>query len=418
MISLDSTTFYVLLEALAVLAGGCGMLVFVAMQRARHRKMLMIDLVHRLKSAGSQRMATLEVQIKQKKELNEAQAHEVAQQILAAETHFYQYLVKALLQVDDRQLIELDREVELLTDSIAKAAPVVDVAAGQVGTAHVNAEQITQLLGTMEKNHSQLLGEIKKSAETIRTGLTNLQGVPMAAVASAAAGAVTANAAPPAAVVTPAAAHDALEELPDIEDSSATAPSSDLESLPDIEDSLPAAAPMAVPGTPLNAPASGANVSASDDAIEQIAEMPDDLLGMSAAPPAAAVTTSVAPEPALTLEEQSDTPTTPLPAAPAAPAAAASATTAMTNDDIDALLAGAMPAAPPAVKPTEAAPVTPSVAASIDEMYANEPLIPETETEIAPKAADNSTKASDAAPATPAASNVDDLLAELDALLK
>lgn len=414
MISLDSTTFYVLLEALAVLAGGCGMLVFVAMQRARRRKMLMIDLVHRLKSAGSQRMATLEAQIKQKKELNEAQAHDVAQQILAAETHFYQYLVKALLQVDDRQLIELDREVELLTDSIAKAAPVVDVAASHVGTAQVNAEQITQLLGTMEKNHSQLLGEIKKSAETIRTGLTNLQGVPMAAVASAAAGAVTTSAAPPTAVAAPAAAHDALEELPDIDDSPAAAPSTDLESLPDIEDSLPAAAP----DTPIEAASTAADVGVSDDAFEQIAEMPDGSLDMDTTP-TVAPPAPVAAEPAFTLEAQSDTPTTPLPAAQPAPeAAAAPVATAMTNDDIDALLANAAPAAPTAPKQAEPAPATSSSAASIDEMYANEPLIPEAETEIAPTAADNPVKASDAAPATPAPGNVDDLLAELDALLK
>ena len=444
MITLEPTLFYFLLEVIGILMVGCGLLVATAWRRAQRRKVLMIDLVHRLKSAGAQRVASLEAQVKQKHGLSDDSAHEITTQIVTAETHFYQFLVRALLEVDNRQLLELDHEVEHLTDAISMATPVIAQATATPAAAQVESAQVLQLLGTIEKNHAQLLGEIKQSAESMHKKLSNLSILPQVATAAASAVPSVAMAAPASSPPSAPDTTEALDALPDIEDQSDNSGAQDpLESLPDIDDSVDIA-PAINNTTPAENETTAGDVQ--DEMADLIAVMPDDLLSgidesattLSSTTPVAAPIPTIKPELTLTDLDKALAAVTPIPApapvakSPPEPALAAKPTpptmpnsaSALNSDDIDALLNGTIPMPSKAAvetNPTSATAFPPvGSTASIDEIYSSEPLIPETDgkTEIVAQPADNSNKAGTADLGAPAANNVDELLAELDALLK
>lgn len=461
MISLHPTLFYLLLEALAGVTVIALILGLLAIRRRRYRRTALVDLVHRIKNTGDARRESLGRVLRESGAPDDERLTALTQQVLTAETHFYQFLVRALLSGNDRSLLDLDRHVELLTEAITRCSPSLKNIPAKAGSAQppatteINAElgQIRQVVAALQSNHQQVLAEIQSSVASVRDTLNQFasQGVVAVATAASAGNDVSAPAAPP--VSSPA--------------SGASMPMQDaLESLPDIDDAM-ASAPVSVSTAPSTAPAPVVQLDAPN--IDQIAEIPDELLMGSgatftdAAKPQAAPDNTVpeladasAASTAAGLDQTlaamdsiatilDDSPVDaapktvpPPPAAPAPPASTVASSHSLSDAAalIDDLLADAATSSKATLAATQVSPgpgaanVSPKPELSVDEIYAAAPLIPDMEGQSPPAP---STQAASAMPATGSAAagndqqqpsqsksygNVDDLLAELDDLLK
>jgi len=458
MISVHPTFFYLLLEALAAVTALALLLGLVLLRRRRHRRGTLMDLVQRIKNAGEARREGITRVLQESGVSDDERLAALTQQVLTAETHFYQFLVRALLSNDDRALLDLDRQVEILTDAITRCSPALkhQAAAFQDSNpampAEIHAElgQIKQVVAALQTSHQQALAEVKSSVTSVRDALQQFAG--QGVIAVAAAGSTVSFAAPPPAddgTSTPALAQDALESLPDIDDTANPTPA--------VTTPSPAAASAPPPSAP----------QAPD--IDQIAEIPDELLmganeasattapakaaeaaptlamaGVSAeleAPGAAAAgqaSAAAEPAPAIAAEVLSEKRASAAPA-PEADASTSAAPNAYPSDAaalIDDLLANAAATSKATLASTQAA--APAAAEensgaaaelSVDEIYAAAPLIPDSDEQPASaSAAQTSTpprepsleagKAQQEAGQSKNYGNVDDLLAELDDLLK
>lgn len=458
MINLHPTLFFLLLEALAGVTALALMLALFAIRRRRHRRTALVDLVQRIKNTGDVRRESIAQVLRESGVSDDERLTALTQQVLTAETHFYQFLVRALLSSDDRSLLDLDRQVEALTDAITRCSPALKNVPAVAGSAHpaaaaeINAElgHIKQAVTALQNNHQQIVAEVKSSAASLRDALQQFANQGVIAVATAAAGAAVA-----ATPMTPepdpsnlAPNHDALESLPDIDDAATTATLT--------KETSPVAAPA--PMTRDTAPN-----------IDQIAEIPDELLmgvGEISAESAGAATAGATLEftedfgasvaspgtPVNTLSDQiaaipdellaADLPTAVSSAATPAPAIATSPTAdnnpyrSDAEALIDDLLADAAASSKAVFASTQAASsaaeagINASPELSVDEIYAAAPLIPDGEepSTSAPSGGNATAAANASSPdarkdeqdtsQSKSYGNVDDLLAELDDLLK
>lgn len=449
MISLHPTLFFLLLEALAGVTVLALLLGLFAIRRRRHRRTALVDLVQRIKNSGDMRRDDIARVLRESGVSDDERLTALTQQVLTAETHFYQFLVRALLSNDDRSLRDLDREVDALTNAITRSSPALKSAPAAAGNenpaaaAEINAElgQIKQVVTALQSSHQQVLAEVKSSFASVRDALQQFSTQGVIAVATSAGG--VGDAVAPQ-MSTPETSHqapnqDALESLPDIDDAATAVP-----------------APKETP--PAVAPAPAAQSTAPN--IDQIAEIPDELLLGSGDPSEGSSSANTAPaNPALELTADSGF----APATAAKPMDAISEQIAALPQELPAAeLTMATPSTPTAANPyrsdaealiddlladtaasskamfastqSTANAAEPSMNAgaelSVDEIYAATPLIPDGDEQSAPAPLGGSSPApsnespldarKDEQEASQSKSygNVDDLLAELDDLLK
>lgn len=447
MISVHPTFFYLLLEALAGITVLALVLGLIVLRRRRRRRAVLVELVQRIKNTGNARSEGITRVLRESGVSDDERLAALTQQVLTAETHFYQFLVRALLSNDERALLDLDRQVEVLTDAITRCSPALKNqppmanSTSPAVTSQINAElgQIKQVVAALQSSHQQALAEVKSSVASLQDTLRQFASPGVIAVA-AAAGTAT--------VTT---------TQPFNEDVSATATTQDtLESLPDIDDT---ATPVSASGPSAPEPVPAPQTPAQAPDIEQIAEIPDELLmgasdtaaSAEAAPvidsgtDTAAMKLAAAPQQAPAEAEQIAAIPDELlfeetaaaePSAPEAAATPAAVTPNPYQSDaealIDDLLADAAATSKATLVATQAAPdetaaQEPSSAPelSVDEIYAAAPLIPDSDAEAAlalsaetPAAPPEARKDEQEVGQGKSYGNVDDLLAELDDLLK
>lgn len=155
MINLDATTLYLLLELLAVTAGlAVGLLLFI-FKRHQQRKNVLTQLVEQLNTAVRWRRERLQ-QLLGDTHVDEPHEALPVQQLLRSETEFYQYLIKALLFSDRQTLLNLDKSVEKLIDSL-----IIQLQASLPSTTtnppQMNSEVISlELVGELRQEIQQL----------------------------------------------------------------------------------------------------------------------------------------------------------------------------------------------------------------------------------------------------------------------
>lgn len=465
MISLHPTLFYLLLEALASVTVIALILGLYMMRQRRYRRTALIDLVERIKNSGNGRRESLARVLRESGVPDDERLTALTQQVLTAETHFYQFLVRALLSGNDRSLLDLDRQVEALTEAITRCSPALKNLPANAGSVNLTAAteinvelgQIKQVVAALQSNHQQVLAEVKSSVASVRDTLNQfaVQGV----VAMATAVSSSSDADPAAIPIVSIGASSAPTSMQDA-----------LESLPDIDDAV-ASAPVSVETSASASPAPTVQVEALN--FDQIAEIPDELLmgsGKTAVDTAKAHVAAKTPSPERAEKFPTSTASTatgleqtlaaidsiatlldePLAneaskVVSMAPAAAPAPTTSTTPNPylssssealIDDLLADAAASSKITLASTQAAlgtsapSVNPKPELSVDEIYTAAPLIPETEekaspapsAEVLPEIFGTSPAEINKDQQEPSQSksygNVDDLLAELDDLLK
>jgi hypothetical protein len=442
MASADPTTTILLLEALAGTTALAAALAVAALRRHRQRRRVLTELVERLAQGGATRQQVLAARLQGRGVGDDPLRSALAQQILSAETSFYKFLVKALLVGNERDLLGLEQQVETLVDALTQSLAATATAAAPEQSAPANADTLKQLIATLQKNHSQLQTDIKSSTESLRQAVLQLgaQGIVAVAAASTATAALAAGTEGAADVALDTAGDRPVTEQPAAQSDDAT---EILESLPDIDDvtDIPAPAKDAADASTAESPASTATAAAD---FEQIAEIPDDLLTVPAedgetlpadqaatqdaaesTPPSPAATAAIAAETAPAQDAPGAAPTL---QEDSASAASGNETPTSADAFIDELLADAAASSKSQLQSEVAEPQIVSkprnTQPAVDEIYAAEPLIPDTEAQ-----ADTAATTAPTPPQTPPVndsaaqegnkgSNVDDLLAELDELLK
>ncbi len=122
MINLQVAHFYLLLEALAILAVVTSAVLFTAFRRQRRRKKVLLKLVSNLKTDGLRRRDEIRTTLKELGCTDDEAVNEVSNRIFNNETAFYQFLIPALLVPSSERLLGLDKQIETLTNSTCNAA--------------------------------------------------------------------------------------------------------------------------------------------------------------------------------------------------------------------------------------------------------------------------------------------------------
>ena len=119
MSSIHPSIFYLMIEALVVLTLLAGGLTFYIFKKRNDRNKQLTQLVENLTANTERRQEELLAQLSADQDNTSNELSEDAKQkIFQQETEFYQYMVKLTLAKDPQALLELDRQIESLTDTV------------------------------------------------------------------------------------------------------------------------------------------------------------------------------------------------------------------------------------------------------------------------------------------------------------
>ena len=167
MNSLHPSTFYLMIEALAVLSIVIGIVAFVLIKRHLRRKALLIKLVDNITHNSEKRQQELQ-----------KLCPDHADQILKQETQLYQFMIRLITAKEPETLLEIDREIESYTNALLENS--AHLSSEQSGSDHQN-EQVAEATSALKEDIAQIKNEIGELSNKNDAVLSTLQNLSLAA---------------------------------------------------------------------------------------------------------------------------------------------------------------------------------------------------------------------------------------------